>query len=616
MVLLSNACAKKEDAGPDSTANPDVSPYCAPSSLEKVASQTGVGLVFSPDPMSASGAKGLPANSTQLDQYRSEVKLSNLRGYGVLEGKYVDVRNLIGCDGRFGAFDAKQEFKYSHQDPRFQETMAYFYGAEFRAEQDLFGYLSSKDQVRIYAHCGNRDEAFYLRWSEKNGTVVHNDVCLGNSNQTEGASYADDAAVTVHEVQHGATVNAYSPTIEFNQFFYDEAGALNEAISDFMALTFLAPKVNEGMDPRLFSRWALGSFNPDRSGVRGANLCPMYDPTYPDCKSYPEFSNDLNYISYVYPDGMGWPYANNFDGPNYIKSIFDGYSYQEEIHNTGVLMVGALWDVYQALKKSRNDDHQAAHELSSKLVFETILHLPQPTVVRQSPITFPGFAQELVRSAQTLSLTASEMTAVQGALQKRGLVDAPQLPKDWASVGPGYSVTKGLRVYDHPTVLRNWLSTVFDGDPTFYVKQGITTGLNHQLDPGETVLLWFDIQNDSDVTAGGVYLTIRTTSPYVSFLMSNINNYTTEDEKETHVMYYKINGKKIVDALNSNEKDRKTRIGNSYFTTNTHYDENRRTGVWTRVDSQAPSGTEVVFKVQLQPANGPSTELEFKTVIR
>jgi hypothetical protein len=372
---------------------------CAASSLEpNVATDTGTARVFSPDPILASGQDALSPTSLQLDSFAKGVTLERLGGHGVLEGKYVDVRNGLGCDGWFGAFDAQNAFAYPHSDARFQEAMSYYWGDQYRSSLDKAGYLQPSLPVHVLAHCSKEDNAFFMRGKDSGGNRVEL-VCLGDSVATPGASYADDATVTVHELQHATTTDTYSFSENLNSFWYDEAGSLNEAVSDFMALVFEEPLVSPTFDPRVFSRWALGTFIPHHAGTRGAHKCPAYDPTYPSCTGFPAFSATNNTISYVYPDGMGWPYANNFQGPGYARDAFSTYKGQEEIHNAGILLTGALWDVYEAIKANHSGNQAEAQSLSTKLVMESISHLPKPTSSSGSPVSYRGLATQLVTYA-------------------------------------------------------------------------------------------------------------------------------------------------------------------------------------------------------------------------
>ncbi|MEO5971476.1 MAG: hypothetical protein ABIQ95_16250, partial [Bdellovibrionia bacterium] len=309
---------------------PHPSAACAPLKTSTGAGALGTAKVFFPDPIVRSGDPGLLPVSVKLDDYLEAVQLSHLNGSGVLKGTHIEVLNGIKCEYKFGAFDAKNQFTFSHSDWRFQEAMAYYFGDTYQTYLESIGYLRAggfgqyrelsssyiPDPVQIVAHCELNDNAYFIRGTNSAGKMIEQ-VCLGDSVRTPGAFYGDDAIVTLHELQHATTSDSYSPTQDLNQLFYDEAGSLNEAVSDVMGLIYTADKLDDKFDPRVFSRWALGTFDPKGSHLRGAHKCPVYDSRYPSCDGFPGFSipqgsnNNQTTISYVYPDGMGWPYPTS-----------------------------------------------------------------------------------------------------------------------------------------------------------------------------------------------------------------------------------------------------------------------------------------------------------------
>ncbi len=245
LFLVFSSCAKKIE--------PPANSICAPSATEMKAGPTGVAYVFNPDPIVSSKNLAIPPSSPLLDDYRSQVTLERLGGRGILEGKYVNVRNGLGCKGGFGAYDEKNQFSYPRSDAHFQEAMSYYFGDEYQVKLDEAGILQAKDPIQIIAHCMRSDNAYFSRGMG----IASEKVCLGDSRLTPGASYADDATVIVHELQHGTTADAYSPIYEFGNLPYDEAGSINEGISDFMALAFFDPVVSLTFDPRVLAggRW-------------------------------------------------------------------------------------------------------------------------------------------------------------------------------------------------------------------------------------------------------------------------------------------------------------------------------------------------------------------------
>ncbi len=607
-------------------------PSCAPKALSRSGQTTGVGLVFVTDPMSSSGNPYLHPQAEALDQYAVQVPLSHLFGSGVLDGQYVSIRNRIQCNDGFGAFDMKHQFIYPHSDFRFQEAMSYYYGDQYQSRLAANGYLISKDPVVILAHCESVDNSYFTKAHDVERQIYNgrefNEVCLGDSNYTPGAFYADDAQVVIHELQHAATVDNYSPNNNLNQFFYDEAGGLNEGISDFMSLAFsdniAAPSV--GVDAKLFSRWALGTFNqkPNHSSVRGAHRCPMYDSSFPNCTSYPAFGlpSDSNgsktTISYVYPDGLGWPFPNNYKSQNILSSIYQSYVYDEEIHNDDLIITGALWDLYSALKQNRGGDGWAAFNLSQKLVLEGVRHLPAPNAANRSPVTFIKFASTLMDSISLVSgLTPTDRTSIQQVLKDRGLYQMQTLQSaDWVAVGPGtlklrpHTLTPGVFIQDNPQILTKWLTQM--GVDTSILSQVTSNTQNSMLDPGEIAVIWFDLQNNQDLTAGGVLLTVTSPDPDLEILDDSFNLGFNGGggQNQAQVMYAKVNGKAMGETLNtivatsSGNGVSFSSPGNTYFTTNPLFGLTYRTGVWVKVSAAAEHGKEVGLQVQAVPANG------------
>jgi hypothetical protein len=604
LAAVFTGCAKEDVAAPG---------YCAPQQRPLNGAKTGVARVFMPDPIIGSGIATLAPTASNLDAHARAANLSNLLGTGVLAGKYADVRDGSVCGASYGAYDLDGQFSYSHSDARFQEAMTYYWSDKFRSELDGLGYLGSSGSsavraVRILANCPVTENAFFVRTADEQGQPLDL-VCLGHSTATPGARYADDAMVTVHELQHATTTGVYNDHLK--QFWYDEAGALNEAVSDFMALMQQQPLLGS-QDPKLFSRWALGAFMPGRSSSRGAHRCPTYDPTYPACGGFPAFSADSNKISYVYPDGMGWPHANGFRGPGYASSAFSTYASQEEIHNASVLMTGALWDVYEGIRANHGGDAAAARALASKLVLEALKHLPRPYT---TPITFRALASQMSLYAATVGLTASDQASMTAALTERGLLGGPQVAAHWASVGPGNaSVTPGMRILDNPPRLKGWLVDMFQTlEATALVPQGIETN-NGKLDPGELVAVWFDIQNGDATTAGGVTLTVTALDAYATF--QEQANIGIVSSTQAQLMYGKINGTAVVSALSSSNPTYHVATGNTYFRTNPYFDRTYSHAFWVKVSPSAPSGATMRFQVQARPSNGATSTVIFSATIQ
>ncbi|MGK5086161.1 hypothetical protein WDW86_01270 [Bdellovibrionota bacterium FG-2] len=605
------SCAKQE-------AKPTPTPSTTATSCPAVASiviapSTGTANVFLPDPIIASGDAALSPTSKKLDNYLSKVELKNLDGRGILSGKYVSIRSGLACGAGYGAYEPGNSFLYSHSNAYFQEAMSYYFGDQYREFLDSTGSLQPANAVKIIAHCMNEDNAYFVRSKDDAGVTIDEKVCLGDSTDTHGASYSDDGTVTIHELQHATTVDTYSVEESLSGFFYDEAGAINEAVSDFMALLYTSPWVSAAsLDPRLFSRWALGSFQPGLSGVRGAHRCPVYDSDYPNCGGFPGFSADKNTISYIYPDGLGWPYANNFEAPGYAASAFVDYRAQDEIHNAGTLFLGALWDAFDLVSKNY-PDVTIPQVLMTKLVMESLKHLPHRTLTDPSPVTMRAFASTMIEWASAVGFSADDTAALTKALKERGLYEGTLLPSTWATVGPGWTNTPGVYIKDNPIELKAWLEKI-GGDSTL-ISQTISTGLNAKLDPGEVAAIWFDIQNTSNITAGGILLTITSLDPEVTLLNGREANIASISSTQAQVLYHKINGTAVVAALTSAKSTYDVPTGNSYFQTNPYYHRAYTSTLWVRVDKGATHGKKVRFKVEAKPSNGETSIATFETVI-
>jgi hypothetical protein len=359
----------------------------------------------------------------------------------------------------------------------------------------------------------------------------------------------------------------------------------------------------------------LGTFIPNHKNSRGAHKCPAYDPSYPNCGSFPTFSAQNNTISYVYPDGLGWPYANQFAGPGYVSKAFSTSKVQEEIHNAGVLFAGALWDVYDGLLANYGGSETQARMLSSKVVLEAIKLLPKPTSASRSPVTFRGFADQMVAVAPAVGLTAQDQAAMVSALTARGLYGGTLLGNNWGTVGPGKSATPGLRIQDNPTLIKEWLLSILGGDGSALVPQGVTTGLNSQLDPNELVAVWFDLLNNDAQTAGGVELTVKSLDPDVTFESNPDLNRGLLGSDTAQIRYGKVNGTNIVTALTSSNQTYHVGTGNSYFRTNPFFDSKWTTALWVRVGKNAAHGKVIHFQVSLAPTNGPVSVIDFPATI-
>ena len=610
LLILSFVLISQISCFDSSEPDESIDSSCGPQEFPFLTGASGQSLVFNPDPIGASGNSSLVPTQLDLDQYVGSVNLERLTGRGVLEGQWVDVRTSDSCPEIYGAFSTANDFEYQKASTHFAETMAYYHGDQYRNFLEEAGTREFNDKVRVVAHCFLQDNAFFVRGKLSNGEPFQV-VCLGDSIATGGATYANDAAVNIHEIQHGNNASLYSPIQELNQFWVDEAGSLNEGLADFMALLFLEPNTNASIDPRIFSRWALGTFFPGYDGSRGLHRCPKYDPDYPDCSNYElganGFSSEQNRVSFSYPDGLGWDFGANYSGPGFVKSAFNQYTTKEEIHNHGLLIAGALWDAYQVIKPSYSTV-QAAQLAFTQVIGEALKNLPKPSTTSISPITFMGFVDNIIQWAPVVGISQSDVNALKRSFQERGLYNAPQLPQNWAELANTTSYPNGIKILDHPSILINWAINI--GANANLIDQGFNTGLNNSLDPGEVATLWFNIGNLSNTTAGGVELTLESLNSEIRLLPAPFNYGHISDSK-AQIRYSKVNGSDIVGALSSSNPNYHIATDTNYFGTNPQFASNWRLALWIEVSENAVGGQSKDMRLTLKPSNGPVQVINF-----
>lgn len=596
---------------------------CVPDLVDTGVGATGQAYVFSPDPISESALTTLSPTSSQLDNYRRLVSLNRLSGLGVLSGDYVSVRNGLSCQSDFGAYSATQDFRFSQSESGFQEANAYYAGDRFRASLDAAGELIPTGALRVISNCTEEDNAYYVRLITLSTGAITGKVCLGNSQNTPGAYYADDAQVVVHELQHGTTMDSYSLSQGLNALWNDEAGALNEGISDFMALMDAEEETDPSIDVKEFSRWALGKFTPGYSSARGAHRCPSYTTGYPSCPSFGApgsggFSSVGKKISYIYPDGMGWPHSGTFTSTNTLASIHANYTSREQIHTSSVIISGTLFEVYQAIKNNHAGDVTIAKRLATQLAIEALKILPKQTSTNVVPVTLVNYATQLRAVAASL-LSAGDFTAGDSAdldqvLTERGLYAFSPLPSAWAEVGPGNgSTSPGVRIIDNPAILKPWISEF--ADSSVVTQTGLKSN-NGKINKGEVVAIWFDAKIKSGITmsAGGIKVDVVSPSSNLTMLDWDYN-FGGISSSRAQIMYQKIYGSLAVAALNDGSNGSDTGATASYFGTNPTYWYNYRTAIYVKAASSISVDTVVNLQLTLTPANGPATTVTFPVTI-
>ncbi|MBN21021.1 MAG: hypothetical protein CL678_07000 [Bdellovibrionaceae bacterium] len=560
--------------------------------------------VFLPDPIGSTGKKISPFDSN-LDQWSQEVEIKDLNGSGVLSGVYTTVGNGLSCGGDLFTF-SENEFVYHFENESFQEVMTYHLGSSYRKFLNQLGYLQPGGSILMIAHCILGDNAYFSRNFLGNGEIFDY-VCFGDSPSLPNAHYSDDGQVVIHELQHATTVAHYSNSQYFNQFRYDEAGALNEAISDFMAMGYTEPWIHPDLDSRFFSHWALGTFTLGINSSRGSHRCPRYSAGFPECKHYASgasgFSADRSEVSFSYPDGLGWPFADLY-GTRSLKDLFEIHRGKEQIHNNSSVMTGAFWDAYEALKQHHSQAR--SFELMSAAILEAVKHLPKPTSFNLSPIRFIGFVDSLLTWAPLTGMTSTDIDLLKSVFEQRGLFNYPELPKGWLALGPGSLKMPGIQIIDHPVDLRVLFSQ--SGRNPRVVKQSIDTGLNGVANPGEVIAVWFDLKNISSFTAGGLQVRVHSPTPDVEIMNAGFN-YGAISSSVAETIYSKVNGTSIVTALKSTDTHLNIETDNTYFKTQNFFNKNLDTSIIVRISDHAQS-QEVLLDLEVTPSNGPTEMIQ------
>jgi hypothetical protein len=585
------ACAKNEVTA---SASGGRAAYCAASvPASPIAGTTGSARVFEFDPMVSSGNTALSPGATNLDAFATSATLTNLQGYGVLRGSFVYVVSdrcpAANGEPEYGAYSASNDFRYAHTDDRFAETMNYHYGNEYRAELDASGALYPTPTFQMIANCDLEDNAYYHQ-KIVGGTLVDY-VCMGRPSNYSTTNFSDDAGVVIHELQHGTTGNAYSAVEDFNKLDYDEAGAINEAVSDFTALMQAEPDISAPFSAFEFSRWALGQFF-GSSLMRGAAKCPAWTPDYPNCASFNKssagFSADSRRISFAYPDGLGWPYSGPSTSAT-LRTVWTGSAGFEEIHQTAPIITGALYDAYQGIKTVYGDATTARRKML-RLLMETIKILPKASAADPSPVTMPKFATDLLATmngALTATFSVAAKAAITTAMSDRGLTGIPAVADGWASAGNSSGEAA------HPGV--------------FFYETTAVGVRNYRMRAAEKGAVWFDLVNSDNDSVAAPLLKVVITGAGGKVRFSSSLNAGYVNSTTAFVRYGKINGSSYVAAVNdSGTAAKNTLMTTGYFGGTSLYGVNTDTALYVDVDSTA-SGQSFTFEVEVTPANKTTT---------
>ncbi|GAA4861824.1 M4 family metallopeptidase [Kitasatospora terrestris] len=185
---------------------------------------TPVGSVFMVNPVQSTGNESLTdtkdaATDVPASAYAA-VALRGLDGSGHLTGRWAAVRSETGTP----AYSATGDYRYTRDDDRFEQVMAYFWVNEAQEYLQSLGFGSELPGAN------NRVQNVRLnQWGSDNSffTDKKDEIRFGKG----GVDDAEDAEVIVHEYGH-AVHEAQVPGFGSSP----EAGAIGEAFGDYLAV--------------------------------------------------------------------------------------------------------------------------------------------------------------------------------------------------------------------------------------------------------------------------------------------------------------------------------------------------------------------------------------------
>ena len=199
----------------------------------RIAFDTGSGLVYAPNPMQTSGDLGLSDNadstSAALDNGRVAVTLLGLDpGVGTLKGEYVDLVSLAGGLAVADANEVSRVYNYDRSDDRFEQVtiyhsidsiQRYFHSLGF--DDDTGAVNGIRDFPTLaHAHWDTADNSFY--------STGDNAVHFGDGGVDDG----EDGDVVAHEYGHAVQHDQNSC------WGGGEMGAMGEGFGDYLAASF------------------------------------------------------------------------------------------------------------------------------------------------------------------------------------------------------------------------------------------------------------------------------------------------------------------------------------------------------------------------------------------
>ncbi len=172
----------------------------------------GRGLVFSPNPVSASGNRSL-RDGDDLDAYRVAVTLEDLDGSGFLSGQWARIENPAG-----NAFRADRIYEYASDDLHFEEVMAYYHITAMQNSIRSLGFLDLQARPQaVVVHATALDESWF--------SPLTSTISFGDGDVDD----AEDADVILHEYGHALYYAVAGGCA------HAEAAAVSEGFADYLA---------------------------------------------------------------------------------------------------------------------------------------------------------------------------------------------------------------------------------------------------------------------------------------------------------------------------------------------------------------------------------------------
>jgi hypothetical protein len=234
----------------------------------QIVSAVGTGMVYAPNPIQTSGFLGLTDNDdatdSVLDGQRIDVPLLGLAdGTTLLKGEFVDLTSsktptCPRLDGQCpDADNVSRAYVYSREQPEFEQVMVY--NAVDSVQRYLLdlGFQDAQDKATIRnfptlasAHWDAEDNSLYSPFADA--------LYFGDG----GVDDAEDADIIVHEFGHAIQHDQNSVCFPGGDYIpqANEAGAMGEGFSDYLAASFFAKNVGPALDAACIGEWDSTSY--------------------------------------------------------------------------------------------------------------------------------------------------------------------------------------------------------------------------------------------------------------------------------------------------------------------------------------------------------------------